>query len=140
MRLIIAQRDLEQMVERASRGYPYEVCGLVGGHASGEILTADAITAVRNVSSTPRTGYEMERRAMVEAILAFQRAGREVVAIYHSHPGAAPVPSAVDVAQASWPDVVWIIASVSTDRRTEVGAWTIRYGKVTPAALEVSGR
>src|SRR5438105_515683 len=97
--LIIPNADLDQIIDHARSEYPYEACGLIGGQ-NGQ---AEAITPVPNASLSPQSSFEMERQAMVDTIIAFQRAGLEVIGIYHSHPASAAIPSDSDVAQATWP-------------------------------------
>ena len=62
--LKIARRELDQIRDHALQGYPYEVCGLIGGRGD----TAEVDVPVPNASLTPRVAYEMERQAMVDAI------------------------------------------------------------------------
>jgi proteasome lid subunit RPN8/RPN11 len=137
--LKIARRDLDQIRDHALQGYPYEVCGLIGGRGD----TAEIVVPVPNASLTPRVAYEMERQAMVDAIIGFQRAGREVVGIYHSHPGGQAEPSESDIGQATWPDVVWLIVGVVSKGEAippeiaQIRAWTMRGGKHEAAAFQL---
>jgi proteasome lid subunit RPN8/RPN11 len=134
-KLIISQDNLDQIMEHARQGMPYEVCGLIGGRDD----LAETVVAVPNASLTPRTSFEMERQAMVDTIIAFQRAGLVVVAIYHSHPDGSLEPSATDVAQATWPDAVTLIVGLDEQGNCcGVRAWTIRAGQVETAALDVT--
>jgi proteasome lid subunit RPN8/RPN11 len=139
VRLILGREHLQHIIDHVNQGYPYEVCGLIGGQFRGQDRTAEAITPIPNVAETPHHTFEMDHRLMVETILKYQRSGQDVVGIYHSHPDAPPRPSEIDIAQASWPDVVWLIVHVNSAGQTEITQWTIRYGKVTPAALEIRG-
>jgi proteasome lid subunit RPN8/RPN11 len=137
--LKIARRDLDQIRDHAIQGYPYEVCGLIGGRGD----TAEIVVPVPNASLTPRVAYEMERQAMVDAIIGFQRAGREVVGIYHSHPDGQAVPSESDIGQATWPDVVWLIVGVISGSESQppqisqVRAWLIRNSTQEPAEFQL---
>ncbi len=121
----------EQIIDHARRGYPYEVCGLVGGRD----WQAELVTSVPNASLTPHNTYEMERQAMVDAIIAFQRQGREVVAIYHSHPDGDAVPSELDIAQATWSDAIYLIVGLNEAEEPDFRAWTIRNGQAEQATL-----
>jgi|SRR5450432_1345952 proteasome lid subunit RPN8/RPN11 len=132
--LSINRVHCQQIVDHARQGYPYEVCGLVGGRDGH----AEVVTSVPNASLTPHNAYEMERQAMVDAIWAFRREGREVVAIYHSHPESDAVPSEVDIAQATWEDAITLIVGLSNSDEPDLRAWTIRHGQVEPAVLTIS--
>jgi len=133
MKLVLHDRDLEQIIEHARQGYPYEVCGLIGGRDG----VAESVVPVPNASRSPRVRFEMERQAMVDAIIGFQRAGREVVGIYHSHPEGKPELSETDVAQATWPDAVNLVVGLDEQQQIDLKAWAIRRGEVEPADLEI---
>jgi [CysO sulfur-carrier protein]-S-L-cysteine hydrolase len=134
MKLIISANTLQQILDHTRQEYPYEACGLVGGRNS----TAEIVVPIPNASLTPRTTFEMERQAMVDAIIQFQRNGQEVVAIYHSHPDGKAEPSTTDITQAYWPDVVWLLVSVDSAQQTDVTPWTIRNGRAEPAEMEIT--
>ncbi len=138
LKLVIRHSHLEQIVEHARLGYPYEVCGLIGGREG----VAESVVPVPNASLTPRVRFEMERQAMVDAIIGFQRAGREVIGIYHSHPDGKADLSESDVAQATWPDAVNLVVGLAELQQAEpqeidLQAWAIQRGEVEPAELEI---
>ena len=133
MRLIIERRHFNALLEHARDGYPDEVCGLIGGR--DEVATT--VARIPNVASTPRVRFEMDRRIMVETIIGFQRAGLDVVAIYHSHPAGGFEPSRTDIAEAAWPDAICLIVDVSDQQAPRVGAWAIQRGKANSAVLEI---
>jgi desampylase len=128
--LILKSHLLEQIIHHAEQGYPYEICGLAGGRGD----TVETVTHIPNASPTPHHTYDMERQAMVDAIVAFQRAGQGVLAIYHSHPDGDPVPSERDIAEATWPDAVYIIIGVS-DTEATVKGWLISGSDATPVDI-----
>ncbi len=132
-KLQIGKDNLERILDHVREGEPYEVCGLIGGRDG----FAQVITAIPNASVTPRVAYEMERQAMVDAVIGFQRARLEVVAIYHSHPNGSAEPSSTDIEQATWPDSMYLIIGKNDDQAYDIRAWTIRYGDVEPAELEI---
>ncbi len=131
--ILISTEDLERILAHMREGDPYEVCGLIGGRNG----VAQVITAIPNASLTPRTTYEMERQAMVDAVIAFQRARLEVVGIYHSHPHSSAEPSQTDIQQATWPDSVYLIIGRTDQQELDIRAWTMRSGEVEPAELEI---
>jgi proteasome lid subunit RPN8/RPN11 len=132
-KLVIGYSHLEQIVEHARQEYPYEVCGLIGGHDD----VAETVVPVPNASLTPRVRFEMERQPMVDAVIGFQRAGREVVAIYHSHPEGEADLSEYDVAQATWPDAIYLVVGLDEQQQPDLQAWTIQNGEVESVELEI---
>lgn len=133
--LTLESAHLNKIIEHARREQPYEACGLMGGR-NGQV---EAIAPVPNASRSPQTSFEMERQAMVDSIIQFQRAGQEVVAIYHSHPQNAAVPSETDIAQATWPDAIYVIVGLSDPEQPDVRAWIIQQGRARPAELVIEG-
>ncbi len=132
--LRIRPDHLRQIFEQARRDSPRETCGLIGGRIGRRAALAEVVLPVKNVAAQPQARFEMDRAMMVSAILGLQRAGREVVAIYHSHPVGDAHPSRTDIIEASWPDAVYLIVGLM---QTDLLAWTIRGGRADPAILTV---
>jgi len=134
LKFAIRRIDLEEIVERARHDYPYETCGMIGGRDN----TAHIVMALPNASPTPRVHFEIERQSMVDAVMRFHKKGLEVVAIYHSHPDAPAAPSELDIAQATWPDAVYLIVGLENPQEPDTCAWLIQNGRVQPVELEVT--
>lgn len=132
--LIIGKQHLQQIIDHALKGHPYEVCGLAGGR-DGQVQT---VVEVPNASLTPQYSYEMEQQGMVDVIIGFQRAGQEVVAIYHSHPDGEANPSQHDIAQATWPDAVYLIVGLIDPESPQVRAWTLAREQDEPLEVEIA--
>jgi proteasome lid subunit RPN8/RPN11 len=132
----LSRQIFDGLLDHAREGYPEEICGLLGGRDE------QATTSVRipNISTTPAVRFEMDRRLMVEAIIALQRAGLDVVAIYHSHPEGGSEPSRTDIAEATWPDAVYLIIDLSNLEMPGIGAWSIQRERVSPAELQIGSK
>ncbi len=122
----------QAMVDHVRRHAPEEACGLLGGPPG----TVEALYLVENVLHSP-VAYEMDAQGQVEAMVALEAQGWDVVAIFHSHPAGPPAPSATDVAQGYYPDAVYVILAPQPD-----GAWAgrgfrIDAGRVTEVGLRV---
>jgi proteasome lid subunit RPN8/RPN11 len=126
------------MLSHARQGLPDEVCGLLGGVFHGEVAAVHQVAPIPNVAAGARRRFEMEGPAMVRAVFCFQRAGMEVVAVYHSHPGGTAEPSAADIAEAAWPDALYLIVGMTTKGTTDVRAWVIRAAQVGPARIVIT--
>ena len=106
--------------EGAASDPPAEVCGvLVGDRDAGSI---SAVRPVPNVADDPRVAYELDPAETMATIDEVESEGDDVVGFYHSHPESAPVPSAADSAQASWPGYVYLICN--PDGRMTAHEWT----------------
>jgi proteasome lid subunit RPN8/RPN11 len=79
----------------------------------------------------------MDPTAQVQAMLEIEAAGWDVCGIFHSHPSGPPVPSATDVAQALYPEAVYVIASPDSAQGWALRGFLIEAGTVREVALEV---
>lgn len=124
-RLTIPKAIYEQMLQQTQAAYPLEACGLLAG-ADRRVAR---LYAVDNVLAS-RTAYEMEPRQQVKAMLAMEKAGWELVAIYHSHPTGPQTPSVSDVEQATYPQAAQIIVSLAPPQEPVARAFSIVDGQV----------
>ena len=83
---------------------PLEACGLLAGRNG----VSEAVYPIPNALHSP-TRYRMEAEAQVRAFFALEEAGLELMAIYHSHPQGPPLPSSIDVREATYPVpyIIW---------------------------------
>lgn len=86
---------IKQIIAHAqhARGFDgSEACGLVFGHDS----VGSHVVAVRNVHPESTKHFLMDAEGVVISMEAADAAGEELVAVYHSHPTSAPIPSVGD--------------------------------------------
>ncbi|MGB9956077.1 desampylase [Haloferax prahovense] len=123
-RLSIERDAQDSVLSHARKGAasdpPAEVCGVLAGDSDARTVTA--AHPVSNVADEPRVAYELDPEETVSIIEAVESAGDDAVGFYHSHPESAPVPSAADREQASWPGYVYLICS--PDGRMTAHEWT----------------
>ncbi|RDI96626.1 metal-dependent protease of the PAD1/JAB1 superfamily [Meiothermus sp. QL-1] len=96
--LRVPRACLEQTLAHLRAVWPEEGVGLWLGRA-GRVLRVQPLA---NRHPTPRVAYRADPQALLEALRAAERAGLELLAIYHSHPQGPPCPSEADRAQAYW--------------------------------------
>ena len=101
-----AVRDL--VVAHARDAAPSECCGLLLG---SETTIASAVRA-RNLSENPAR-FLIDPKDHIQARRDARAAGLDVVGFYHSHPQSAAVPSATDVAEAAYPDHLYLIVGLT---------------------------
>lgn len=127
----IPDRILDAMLAHARAELPNECCGLLIGQA----LAIEDLWPARNLATSP-SSYLIDPADHFAAIRAARARGRRVMGAYHSHPASAPVPSIRDLAEASFPEFVYLIISlVEADRRDQVRAYRLADARATP--LEV---
>ena len=121
--MVLPQRLRDQIVAHARESAPQECCGLLFG--DGEVV--DRLVRGRNVHPTPETRYEIDPAQLREAIAGDDDTNRYLVGIYHSHPRTEPKPSAFDIANAFWPEQVYVLTSLRFEP-PEVFAYRIEDG------------
>lgn len=95
-RLAVPDALLEEVIAHARADAPIECCGLLAGHIAGGMGVVTARFAIANELRSP-TDYRTDARGMLGAFRAMRERGLELLAIYHSHPTSAPVPSRRDI-------------------------------------------
>lgn len=129
----IPQSLIDEMVAHAREDLPNECCGMVGG-VDGE---ASVVVAVANAAASPLR-FEMDPQGQYDALMAIERDGMELLAIYHSHTKSAAYPSQTDVNQAvSWPDAVWVIVSLEDPDAPDVKGYWLKDLEIADAELVV---
>lgn len=104
----IRQAILDEILAHALEEAPDECCGLLIGTAEGVSRSVRA----RNVRASP-TRYQIDPRSHFAAIRQARAVGLEVVGAYHSHPASPPLPSPTDLAEATYPEFLYVIVSPS---------------------------
>lgn len=101
-----------EMLAACQAAYPAEACGLLGG--KGTLATSHF--PVPNVADRPGERFEMDPAGQAEALAAIAARGEDLVAIYHSHPATAAVPSRADLRRAAYPGVFHLIVGLAGAR------------------------
>jgi [CysO sulfur-carrier protein]-S-L-cysteine hydrolase len=109
----------DAMVAHCAREAPLECCGLLGGVAP----LVSSFHPLRNASAS-ETRYDADPKDLIDAVVALRRRKAEILAIYHSHPRWAAVPSRTDLVENHYGDVPRIIVSLLTTP-PEVRVWRL---------------
>lgn len=105
MQVEVTSRALTLMRAAAAAAHPREACGILLG-SGGRIISA---CETANVHPAPRTHFEIDPQALIDAHRAARAGGPEVVGYFHSHPAGDPVPSVTDQACVAGDGRVWAI-------------------------------
>jgi len=86
--------------------YPFEACGLLGGHA-------DIVNEVIPVDNVARAAdrFRMNPAQQVNGLFQLEDHGLELLAIYHSHPNGIAVPSETDIREWRYESTLSLILS-----------------------------
>ena len=110
---------LDAMVDHCRREAPLECCGILGGVAP----RVSSFHPLRNTDAS-EIHYQADPRDLIEAVTALRARGAEILAIYHSHPRWAAIPSRTDLKENYYGDVPRIIVSL-LDATPEVRVWRL---------------
>lgn len=125
------------LLDHARRELPNEACGLLSGDAtSGH---ADRYHPARNADGSPLR-YDLHPEDLVAIMLGIEAAGRDLVAIFHSHTRTPPIPSPTDVRAARYPEALHLLASLTEPDSAPAAAlraWRIVDGHADEAVLRI---
>jgi proteasome lid subunit RPN8/RPN11 len=99
---------LDMIVRHARIMAPNECCGVLIGEADA---VEEAVPA-RNIAEQPSTRFLIDPKDHLDALRTARGRGRDVIGFYHSHPRSTASPSATDLAEASYPDHLFIIVGL----------------------------
>lgn len=108
-----------------------EVCALLGG----EDNRLTSIYPVTNIADDPSSRFLLDPEGHIEAMKAMREAGEKLRGIFHSHPAAPATPSATDQALASYPDMFYLIVSL-TAAQPELQAHYYDGNAFAPATID----
>ncbi|HEX8199949.1 MAG TPA: M67 family metallopeptidase [Isosphaeraceae bacterium] len=117
--LLIPRAIHAAMVDHCRRDAPLECCGLLGGVPP----RVTSIFPLRNALASA-TRYTADSRDLIAAVQALRAQEARILAIYHSHPRWAAVPSRTDLAENHYGDVPRIIVSLLAEP-PEVRVWRL---------------
>lgn len=129
----IPRAVVNQIMQQAQAQEEKEICGLIGG-PEGRLQT---VYPVKNIAGTPESLFELDPKEQIDAMRHMRESGEELTAIYHSHPASPARPSATDLAQAAYPDAVYLIVSLSTVGVLEMQAFRLRDHQIEDIELEL---
>jgi len=128
-KIILDQKMLETIYSHASSTYPEECCGLLFGGFEQGVSVKKVLDSRRMVNvfepSERYHRYTIDPREFMKAESEVQKAGQEVVGIYHSHPNAPAKPSLFDQNHA-WPTLSYVVVEVRQAKPVNVASWILK--------------
>jgi proteasome lid subunit RPN8/RPN11 len=112
----------EEIIAHARAELPNECVGLLAGVREGGMGRVVTRYPLVNEAASP-IEYLSQAQSMFAADRAMRQAGLDLLAIYHSHPASAPIPSRKDLERSYSPDVVNFIISLKDNSPLLRGWW-----------------
>jgi len=105
-----------------------EMCGLLSGRDG----VVDRVWPVPNGLRSP-VAYRMDGPEFADAMIGCEF---EPLGIFHSHPAGPPVPSPTDIAEAAYPDSIYVVISLQNSLPS-IRAFTIVDGQVAEVNVDI---
>ncbi|PAE26991.1 M67 family peptidase [Oceanobacillus profundus] len=109
-KIIIPQGIYNNMLKHGRSSLPFEACGLL----SGNNHKINSIWQLENRLRSDRRFF-VEKRTIEKTIQEIKKLSEQVLAVYHSHPTTAPVPSVYDITNHPDNKVKMVIISFKTN-------------------------
>jgi len=130
----IPRKLTNQLLHLAQISPDAEVCGLI---ASKNGIPSNCYP-VKNNADQPQQRFQLDPAQQIAAMAKMRDQGEELFAIYHSHPNAPATPSATDLAQAAYPEALYLIISLDTKGILEMRGFKIDSHSSREIALSLS--
>ncbi len=136
-RLRLPQAIFDDMIEHARRELPGECCGFLAGVVEGPVGRVVKRYPLVNAAGDREREFHADPAGLPAATKDMRHSGLDVLAIYHSHPTSAPVPSTKDLARHWWGvEVASVIISPASDPPV-VRAWWLTESDYREAEYEI---
>ena len=130
--LAIPKTFIDDLIAHARQGFPLEVCGVLGG---GDGVVSEHYPMTNTDQSNEH--FAMAPKEQFAVVKDLRSKGKEMVAIYHSHPETPARPSEEDIRLALTPDVSYVIISLAIET-VNIKSYRIESGVVTPEQITIS--
>jgi proteasome lid subunit RPN8/RPN11 len=128
--LVLPREIREGIVAHAREHAPRECCGIVSG-TPGNPMRLHHLTNVE----PGNTRYLFDDEEFYRVYREIQNAGEDLIVVYHSHPATQAWPSPTDVANATWPEAVYVICSLEKPDEPVIRGFHIVEGQVSEVDL-----
>lgn len=113
--ITISKDHREILIKHAQSAFPAESCALLFGKDDGILIHISEVFLAENLQKSP-TRFTISNEELIKAYSQAEKAGLDVVGIFHSHPHSEALPSATDRKFMLVNPVAWIIFSNKTGK------------------------
>ena len=122
-----------QMIGHAKKVYPSEACGILGGQTPEKI---EVFFPMRNVDESS-ISYFMDPKEQLGVFKKMRADGIQMNGIYHSHVSSVAFPSPKDVRLAFYPEVSYLIVSLSDMQKPVLRSFKIKDEEATEEEIKL---
>ncbi len=140
----IPKRIYDRMIAHAKEGFPNEACGILAGPserppqslADTDRKTVSDFYPMKNVDNSA-ISYFMNPKEQLLIFKEMRQASLEMRGIFHSHVASEAYPSQKDVRLAFYPDVSYLIVSLSEMEKPVLRSFRVQDEKVTEEEIKL---
>ena len=132
--ILIPKKIYDRMIEHAKKGYPNEACGILAGPAQGAV---SEFFPMRNVDEAA-ISYFMDPKEQLLVFKQIRQKGGEMKGIFHSHVASEAFPSQKDVRLAFYPEVSYLIVSLSDMKKPVLRSFRIQEEKAAEEEIQIT--
>ena len=136
------------MIEHAKKGFPNEACGILAGpppKADGSASNVAEVAENQTTEFFPMTNmdnasisYFMDPKEQLSVFKKMRQLGVEMIGIFHSHVASEATPSLKDIRLAFYPEVSYLIVSLSDMNKPVLRSFKIKEEKVTEEEVQIA--
>ena len=130
----IPRKIIQNLLHHAQQYPEQEVCGLVSQHNETQQYRSYPID---NNAEQPTQFFNLEPQQHIQAVATMRENNEQLFAIYHSHPTAPAIPSNTDLAQANYPEALYLIISLNIKGVLEVRGYHLENAQFIEAPLSL---
>lgn len=131
----ISRATIDDIVAHARESAPGECCGLLLGQDDDAIVQS---VRAANIAADPTRRFEIDPQDHIDARRAARGRGLAVLGFYHSHPRSSAEPSPTDLAEATYPDHLYLIVSLARGA-PDLGLFRLESGNFQATAFVTVG-
>ena len=131
--MVITKKVYEVMIDHAKKGYPNEACGILAGKPGGPV---DLFFPMRNLDESS-ISYFMDPKEQLSLFKKMRELGVEMTGIFHSHVASEAAPSQKDIRLAFYPEVSYLIVSLSDMNQPHLRSFKIQDEKVKEEEIKI---
>ncbi len=119
----LPKKIYEAMIAHAQAGFPNEACGILAGNLKKE--ETSEFFPMKNLDESS-ISYFMDPKEQLLIFKKMRESGLEMTGIFHSHVASVAYPSQKDTRLAFYPEVSYLIVSLSDRQKPVLRSFKIR--------------
>ena len=132
--IVIPKKVYDAMIDNAKKGYPNEACGILASKPKGTVSDFFPMTNMDNASIS----YFMDPKEQLTVFKKMRALGLEMSGIFHSHVASEAAPSKKDIRLAFYPEVSYLIVSLSDMKKPILRSFKIKDEKVAEEEITIA--